>query len=101
MSINHQKDTMSNHRISKQNLPLPAVTEEIIGVLEPVFYFNGAMPTGVTVSHKDRIFVNFPKWGDDVQFTVSEISNGGLVAYPDQSLNQTDDNDPANALVSV
>lgn len=101
MSINHQKDTMSNHHISKQDLTLPAVTEEIIGVLEPVFYFNGAMPTGVTVSHKGRIFVNFPKWGDDVQFTASEISNGRLVAYPDQSLNQTDDNDPANALVSV
>ena len=38
---------------------LPA--EETLGVLEPVAYFNGAMPTGVTVSHKGRIFVNFPK----------------------------------------
>jgi sugar lactone lactonase YvrE len=37
-----------------------------VGTLEPIAFFNGAMPTGVTVSHKGRIFVNFPKWGDDV-----------------------------------
>jgi sugar lactone lactonase YvrE len=69
--------------------------------LEPVAYFNGAMPTGVTVSHKGRIFVNFPRWGDDVPFTVSEIRDGEAVAYPDEGLNQTDPNDPAAALVSV
>ena len=28
---------------------LPA--EESLGSLEPVVYFNGAMPTGVTISH--------------------------------------------------
>jgi hypothetical protein len=38
---------------------LPA--DEHLGTLEPVAYFNGAMPTGVTVSHKGRIFVNFPR----------------------------------------
>ena len=96
MSINRQKDITSNH-ISMQELP----TDEPLGVLEPVFYFNGAMPTGVTVSHKGRIFVNFPKWGDDVRFTVAEINNGKLVAYPDETFNQTDPNDLAKALVSV
>jgi sugar lactone lactonase YvrE len=78
---------------------LPA--EEPLGALEPVAYFNGAMPTGVTVSQQGRIFVNFPKWGDDVKFTVSEIRDGKAVAYPDGSTNQTNLNDPASALVSV
>ena len=31
------------------------------------------MPTGVTVSETGRIFICFPKWGDDVKFTVAEI----------------------------
>ena len=49
---------------------LPAV--ETVGTLEQVAHFDGAMPTGVTVSHQGRIFVNFPKWGDEVAFTVAE-----------------------------
>jgi hypothetical protein len=36
--------------------------------------FYDAMPTGVTVA--GRPFVNFPRWGDDVQFTVGETRNG-------------------------
>ena len=76
-------------------------SSEPLGALEPVAFFNGAMPTGVTVSHKGRIFVNFPKWGDDVKFTVSEILGGQPVAYPDQSLNETDQEDQASTLVSV
>jgi sugar lactone lactonase YvrE len=86
---------------SQERKDLPA--DEPIGVLEPVAHFNGAMPTGVTVSHQGRIFINFPKWGDEVPFTVSEIHNGGetVVAYPDEATNQTNPNDPAAALVSV
>lgn len=84
-------------RTLAQELP----TDEPLGALEPVAYFNGAMPTGVTVSHKGRIFVNFPKWGDDVSFTVAEIRKGDMVAYPDESINQTNPADQAAALVSV
>lgn len=84
-------------RTLAQELP----TDEPLGALEPVAYFNGAMPTGVTVSHKGRIFVNFPKWGDDVSFTVAEIRKGETVAYPDESINQTNPADQAAALVSV
>ena len=94
MSMNHKKDTSQND-ISMRELP----AEEPLGVLEPVAYFYGAMPTGVSVSQHGRIFVNFPKWGDDVQFTVAEMKDGKAVAYPDESLNQTDPNDPAKALV--
>ena len=84
-------------RTLAQELP----TDEPLGVLEPVAYFNGAMPTGVTVSHTGRIFVNFPKWGDDVPFTVAEIRKGETVAYPDESINQTNPADQSAALVSV
>jgi sugar lactone lactonase YvrE len=59
------------------------------------------MPTGVTVSHKGRIFVNFPKWGDNMPFTVAELKKGNAVAYPDETFNQTDPDDHAKALVSV
>ena len=96
MSMNHQKDSSQNDTSIRE---LPA--EEPLGVLEPVAYFYGAMPTGVSVSQQGRIFVNFPKWGDDVQFTVAEMKNGKAVAYPDESFNQTDPDDPAKALVSV
>jgi sugar lactone lactonase YvrE len=75
--------------------------EESLGLLEPVAHFDGPMPTGVTVSHKGRLFVNFPKWGDDVRFTVAEIRDGNTTAYPNEAMNDTDPDDPAAALVSV
>ncbi|KAI8817506.1 major royal jelly protein-domain-containing protein [Fimicolochytrium jonesii] len=31
------------------------------------------MPTGVTVSKSNRIFVNYPYWSDDIKFTVAEL----------------------------
>lgn len=72
-----------------------------VGVLEPVAEFYGPMPTGVTVSHEGRIFVNFPKWGDDVRFTVAELRNGQPVAYPSEAINRTNPDDEASVLVSV
>lgn len=80
-----------------QKLP----TDESLGTLETVAHFDGAMLTGVTVSHQGRIFVNFPKWGDEVAFTVAEIREGRPVAYPDEAINRTDPNDLAGTLVSV
>jgi sugar lactone lactonase YvrE len=94
---NVQRKETSRTSISVQDLP----ADEPLGTLEPVAYFNGAMPTGVTVSHQGRIFINFPRWGDEVPFTVSEIRDGEAVAYPDEAINQTDPNDQAAALVSV
>src|ERR1700733_674041 len=58
-----------------------------IGKLETVATFNGPMLTGVTVSRTNRIFVNFPRWGDDVPFTVAEVIHGKAVAYPDARVN--------------
>ncbi|SEB53766.1 Sugar lactone lactonase YvrE [Terriglobus roseus] len=58
-----------------------------VGHLEQVATFNGPMPTGVTVSRTNRIFVNFPRWGDDVPFTVAEVINGKAVPFPDPKIN--------------
>ena len=68
---------------SAQTLP----HDTTVGRLESVATFSGPMPTGVTVSRTSRIFVNFPRWGDDVPFTVAELVNGKAVAYPDVSIN--------------
>ncbi|MCL3780677.1 hypothetical protein EMN47_09800 [Prolixibacteraceae bacterium JC049] len=43
--------------------------------------------TGIAVSKNERIFVNFPKWSDNVPVSVAEIINGKAVAFPaDQSI---------------
>ncbi len=64
-----------------------AATDQTVGTLETVATFNDAMPTGVTVSRTNRIFVNFPRWGDDVPFTVAEVVHGKAVAYPNAAIN--------------
>jgi sugar lactone lactonase YvrE len=95
---------MVSHRNETPKTPLGAQelpADEPIGALEPVAYFNGAMPTGVTVSQQGRIFINFPRWGDEVPFTVSEIHDGEAVAYPNEAINQSDAVDQASALVSI
>ncbi len=61
-----------------QTQELPAVKPQ--GVLEPVAYFDGAMLTGVTVSHEGRIFVNSPRWADKVFYMEAEIKNGQPVS---------------------
>ncbi|MDB4937513.1 MAG: major royal jelly protein [Labilithrix sp.] len=73
---------------------VPIVTEPKLaswapeGRIETVATFNGAMPTGVTVSRSGRIFVNYPRWGDDVPFTVGEVKLGTAVAYPNEAINR-------------
>src|SRR3954469_5127353 len=52
------------------------------GQYEVVARFWGAMPTGVTVSRRGRIFVNFPRWGDHVPFTAGELRGGKPVDHP-------------------
>jgi len=91
MSHNSKNESIHN---------LPAA--DSIGSLEPIAFLYDAMPTGLTVSHKGRIFVNFPKWCDEVQYSVAEVFNdGNIIAYPDAALNKTDDNDQASTFVSV
>jgi sugar lactone lactonase YvrE len=76
--------------------------DHTIGQLEVVATFNGPMPTGVTVANNGRIFVNFPKWGDNVEYTVAEVKDGKTVPYPNAEINRYADGDnQADKLVSV
>ncbi len=72
-----------------------------IGRIEPVFEFYDAMPTGVSVAADGRIFVNFPRWGDKVPFTVGEIRHGKVVPFPDAAINTFDPARPGETLISV
>jgi sugar lactone lactonase YvrE len=77
-------------------------TERVIGQLEVVATFSGPMPTGVTVANSGRIFVNFPRWGDPVEYTVAEVRDGKTQPYPNADINHYGDTDnPADKLVSV
>jgi sugar lactone lactonase YvrE len=77
------------------------MTHAPLGTLEIVHTFEGPMPTGVSVSHTGRIFVNFPQWGDDPPATVVELRDGREVPFPDQKWNSPRALDDADAFVSV
>ncbi|WP_428966055.1 L-dopachrome tautomerase-related protein [Micromonospora fluostatini] len=77
------------------------VGDQPAGELEVVHTFTGPMPTGVSVSHTGRIFVNFPHWGDEVPATVVELRDGAEVPFPDQTLNSPSADDDPEAFVSV
>jgi sugar lactone lactonase YvrE len=69
--------------------------------IEPVALFTGPMPTGVAVSRGGRIFVNFPRWGDPVEFTVAEVKDGKADPYPDLETNRLDMKNQTNGFISV
>src|SRR3954464_10505128 len=76
-------------------------TDEPIGELEVVHEFTGPMPTGVSVSHTGRVFVNFPQWGDDPPATVVELRDGKEGPFPDEAWNSPSGKGDAGAFVSV
>src|SRR4051812_18130216 len=81
---------------------MPENRDTARGRLEVVHTFDdGPMPTGVSVSASGRIFVNFPKWGDEVDATVAELRNGEVVPYPDAAWNSPSSDHDEHALVSV
>jgi sugar lactone lactonase YvrE len=53
------------------------------------------------VSRGGRIFVNFPRWGDKVEYTVAEVRNGQTVAYPNAQINRINKSKPSESLISV
>ena len=71
-------------------LPLPRE----FGETEVVFEFHGQMPTGIAVADDGRRFVCYPRWGDEVRFTVAELRDGVEVPYPDAELNAGDEEHP-------
>ena len=89
--------------MKKLLLPLlllsPAVSAQ--GTPEVVGRFSGPMPTGVAVSQKGRIFVNFPRWGDAVTHAVVELRDGKEVPFPSAELAGYDAKRAHETLVSV
>lgn len=63
--------------------------------------------TGVTVSERGRIFVNFPRWTEDLPVSVAEVMKDGSVRpYPNQQWNawrnvRSDELDPSTHLVCL
>ena len=55
---------------------------------ESVAVFKGLQVTGVTVSSEGRIFVNFPRWRNDLPVSVAEVfPDGSRRPYPDERSN--------------
>lgn len=71
------------------------------GKLELFATIGAPMPTGITVSHTGRVFVNFPRWGDKVPCTVAELVDGRVVPYPSRELNDPNGHPADQRLVSV
>lgn len=45
--------------------------------------------TGLTLSRDGRLFVNYPRWSDDVPFSVGEVLKDGTVKqYPNEEINR-------------
>ncbi|MCY1636743.1 L-dopachrome tautomerase-related protein [Marinifilum sp. D737] len=57
--------------------------------------------TGVAVSKENRLFVNYPKWSNDVPISVAEIVNGKAVAFPNQEWNNAHNKESFLAVQSV
>lgn len=72
-----------------------------LGDVEVVFAFERQMPTGVAVADDGRRFVCYPRWGDDVAFTVAELREGKEAPYPGSEINAFDPSRPSETLVSV
>jgi sugar lactone lactonase YvrE len=74
--------------------------------LEQVAKF-GHQVTGVTVSEKGRVFVNFPRWTEDSPVSVAEVmKDGSIKPYPDARWNAwrnvtSDDMTPGDHWVCV
>jgi len=64
-------------------------------------FTDGPAPTGVAVDHFGRVFVNYPRWGEPVPYSVAEIVGGKAVPYPDDQITKLDTDHPADCLVSV
>jgi sugar lactone lactonase YvrE len=59
--------------------------------------------TGVAVARDGRIFVSYPRWSDDVPFSVGEVlASGEVVPFPDEDWNAWDTSlDPGDHLICV
>ena len=93
--------TMTPKAMTSEMMMSAPPQTETTGELEQVAAFTGQMPTGVTVSQGGRVFVNFPRWGDEVAFTVAEVVDGEVVPYPNADITALDLTAAADTFVSV
>ena len=76
-----------NAIIDKKTVGLLPTEEE--SQLIPVAEFKGVQVTGVSVSKDGRLFASFPRWRNDVPFSVIEImADGRHKPYPDARWNE-------------
>jgi sugar lactone lactonase YvrE len=101
LARNQEGTGMASKASSASGSAKHLTSDRPIGKIESVFEFYDAMPTGVSVAADGRIFINFPRWGDDVPFTVGEIRSGKVVPYPDATINRFDPARPGETLGSV
>jgi sugar lactone lactonase YvrE len=81
-----QAQTLDRLKNQAEKLIAP-VTGQKDDRLEAVATFDHQV-TGVTVSEDGRIFVNFPRWSEDVPVSVAEVmSDGTIRPYPDDAWN--------------
>ena len=75
---------------------------DVLGDAEVIATIKGAMPTGITVADSGRIFINYPRWGDNVIYTVAEVIDGIPVPYPNLAINNYQTGkDPSKHLVAA
>lgn len=75
---------------------------DVLGDAEVIATIKGAMPTGITVADSGRIFINYPRWGDNVIYTVAEVIDGIPVPYPNRAINNYKaGKDPSKHLVAA
>jgi sugar lactone lactonase YvrE len=83
---NKQKRTLE---INKEN-PLELIAE------------SDNLWTGLAISKEKRIFVNFPRWDNNVKISVGEIINGKVIPYPNKEFNHwTADTSVKNSFICV
>jgi sugar lactone lactonase YvrE len=87
-------------QLAKSTNPQERASQVNSEKLQLVAAIAGPMPTGVAVSKSGRIFINFPRWGDPVEFTVAELKDGKPLPFPNKQINKAE-GDPAQQLVSV
>ena len=59
--------------------------------------------TGIAVSPDERMFVNYPRWSDEVTFSVGELlDDGSVLPYPNEEINPWRDGaDPGEHFICV
>ena len=84
--------------ISHEPAPLGSFVHDEYEVVAEI---HDSMPTGLTVSDEGRVFVSFPRWGDEVPYTVAEIVDGEPVAFPSEAINEWSPEKSSDQLISV